>query len=81
VDALLTLAKQIGKMPAQVALNWLLQRQGVTSPIIGARTMEQLEANLGAVGWTLSREDMETLNQTSQLPPPYPYDFIARAAR
>ena len=51
--------QEIGKSPAQIALNWLLQRPGVTAPILGARTMEQLEDNLGAVGWSLSMEQME----------------------
>ena len=46
------------KKPAQVAINWLLQRPGVTTPIIGARTNEQLESNLGAVGWSLSTEQV-----------------------
>ena len=48
VDTLVALAKELGKTPAQVALNWLLQRPGVTSPITGARNMAQLEDNLGA---------------------------------
>ena len=47
------MAEEAEKTPAQVAINWLLQRPGVTAPIIGARNMKQLEANLGAAGWTL----------------------------
>ena len=38
---------ETGKTPAQVALNWLLHRPGVTAPIIGARTMDQLEGQPG----------------------------------
>ena len=60
----------------QVALNWLLQRPGVTAPIIGARTMEQLEDNLGASGWSLDADCMDRLNHASAKPLPYPYNFL-----
>jgi aryl-alcohol dehydrogenase-like predicted oxidoreductase len=79
LDALFAVAEEVGKTPAQLALNWLLQRPGVTAPIIGARTMEQLEDNLNASGWALSEEQMTKLNQASELSLPYPYDFITRA--
>jgi aryl-alcohol dehydrogenase-like predicted oxidoreductase len=73
VDTLLAVAEERGKSPAQVALNWLLQRPGVTAPIIGARSMEQLVDNLGAAGWSLSAEQMERLTQAGDKPLPYPY--------
>lgn len=79
VDTLIAVSEEIGKSPAQVAINWLLQRPGVTAPIIGARTMEQLKDNLGASGWSLTPEFMERLNQASELPLPYPYSEIAGA--
>jgi aryl-alcohol dehydrogenase-like predicted oxidoreductase len=79
LDALFAVAEDVGKTPAQVALNWLLQRPGVTAPIIGARTMAQLEDNLKASGWSLNEEQMAQLNQASELTLPYPYDFITRA--
>ena len=79
VDALLAVAEDAGKTPAQVALNWLLGQPGVTAPIIGARTIEQLDANLGAGGWALSDTQAEQLNQASAAPLPYPYDHITRA--
>lgn len=75
------MAEECGKHPAQVALRWLLQRPGVTAPIIGARTLEHLENNLGAVGWTLSDEQMQRLTQVSEPKLVYPYDFIANATR
>jgi aryl-alcohol dehydrogenase-like predicted oxidoreductase len=81
IDELAAIAKETGKTPAQVALNWVLNRPGVTAPIIGARTMEQLEDNLGAAGWALDEEQMERLNQISELEMPYPYDFIAGAIK
>jgi len=75
IDTVLALAKEVGKSPAQVALNWLLRRPGVTGPIIGARNMAQLEDNLGATGWALSDEHMRRLNAASESTYlPYPYD-------
>jgi aryl-alcohol dehydrogenase-like predicted oxidoreductase len=75
IDALLAVAKEVGHSPAQVALRWILQRPGLTGPIIGARNMVQLEDNLGAAGWTLSDEAMERLTAASDRSPlPYPYD-------
>ena len=79
IDELLAVAGEVGKTPAQVALNWLLQRPGVTAPIIGARTLEQLESNLGAEGWTLDEEQMARLTEVSEVELPYPYEFVERA--
>jgi aryl-alcohol dehydrogenase-like predicted oxidoreductase len=67
------LSAETGKTPAQVALNWLLQRPTVDTLIIGARTEEQLKQNLGAVGWNLSLEQVKKLDQASEVFPPYPY--------
>lgn len=76
IDTLVAVAEDIGKTPAQVALNWVKDQPVVTSPIIGARTLRQLQDNLGAVGWSLSAEQRQRLNEVSELNPPYPYDFI-----
>jgi aryl-alcohol dehydrogenase-like predicted oxidoreductase len=80
IDALDAVSKETGKTPAQVALNWLLGRPGVTGPIIGARRMDQLEANLGATGWSLTPEQAKRLDDASARPLPYPYEQIARLA-
>ncbi len=79
LDALFAVADAAGKTPAQVAINWLLQQPGVTAPIIGARTIEQLEANLGSAGWQLGEEALARLNQASVIETPYPYEHIDRA--
>jgi aryl-alcohol dehydrogenase-like predicted oxidoreductase len=78
IDTLLAVAEQNGKTPTQVALNWLLGRPAVTAPIIGARTIEQLEDNLGASGWSLSDEQVQRLTEASATRLPYPYDQLAR---
>ena len=75
IDTLLAVAEEVGKTPAQVALNWVLNHPGITAPIIGVRTMAHLEDNLGAAGWALSDGQMARLNQASATPLPYPYNF------
>jgi aryl-alcohol dehydrogenase-like predicted oxidoreductase len=80
VDGLTAVAKQVGKSPAQVALNWLLRQPAVTAPIIGARNVEQLEANLDAVGWALAPEQVKRLSEVSAQRLPYPYETHARMA-
>ncbi len=81
LDALFEVAERVRREPAQVALRWLLQRPGVTAPIIGARNLEQLEVNLGATGWSLGEDEMEMLTAASEVPLPYPYDFLQGASR
>jgi aryl-alcohol dehydrogenase-like predicted oxidoreductase len=76
LDALFAVAEESGKQPAQVALRWLLQKPGVTAPIVGARTLGHLETNLGAAGWTLSAEQMQRLDEVSAARPGYPAWFI-----
>ncbi|MFH8610484.1 aldo/keto reductase [Streptomyces sp. NPDC018029] len=77
VDAVLEVAEEAGRTPAQVALRWLLQQPGVTAPIVGARSVEQLADNLGCVGWELTPEQHERLTTASARPLPYPYDVLA----
>src|SRR6201996_3188863 len=73
VDALDAVAQETGKSVPQIALNWLLQRPSVSPVVIGARNEEQLKANLGAVGWNLTPEQMARLDAASATPKPYPY--------
>ena len=73
VDALEGVAEETGKTIPQIALNWLLQRPTVSSVIIGARDEKQLRDNLGAVGWSLTEEQMRRLNEASAVTPPYPH--------
>lgn len=73
VDALDEIAQETGKSVPQIALNWLLQRPSVATVVIGARNEEQLKANLGAVGWSLTPEQMTKLDAASERPKTYPY--------
>jgi aryl-alcohol dehydrogenase-like predicted oxidoreductase len=72
-DALDAIAVETGKTVPQVAINWLLQRPTVSSVIIGARNEAQLKDNLGAVGWSLTSEQMQRLDAASATTPAYPY--------
>ncbi len=73
VDALEAVAAEVERSVPQVALNWLLQRPTVANVIVGARNEEQLRQNLGAVGWSLTAEQVGRLDQASEQPKTYPY--------
>jgi aryl-alcohol dehydrogenase-like predicted oxidoreductase len=73
IDALDAVAGETGKTIPQIALNWLLQRPTVATVIVGARNEVQLRENLGAVGWTLTPEQVAKLDAASAVTPPYPY--------
>ena len=73
VDTLDEVARETGKLVPQIALNWLATRPTIASIIVGARNEEQLRQNLGAVGWSLTPEQIARLDGASALPMPYPY--------
>lgn len=74
IDAVRTIAEAGGLSMAQVALAWLMDRPAVTSIILGARTLEQLDDNLGAAGLQLSDEETATLDEVSApIADDYPY--------
>lgn len=77
LDALDSIAAETGKSHAQIAINWLLNHDAVTAPIVGARTIEQLRDNLGAADWIMTPEHRQTLDMASELPVSYPYDLAA----
>jgi aryl-alcohol dehydrogenase-like predicted oxidoreductase len=62
------IANDTGHSASLVAVNWLLQRPGVTAPIIGARNMAQLDDNLGAEGWQLDAAHVDSLVRGSRTP-------------
>ncbi len=73
MDALDAIAAETGKSVPQIALNWVLSRPTVATVIIGARNEAQLRNNLGAVGWTLTADQMAQLDTASRVAKPYPY--------
>lgn len=72
IDAMRPIAEAHGVSVAQVALAWLLHQEHVTSVIVGAKRVDQLDDNIAATALTLSSEELETLNAVSALPPEYP---------
>jgi aryl-alcohol dehydrogenase-like predicted oxidoreductase len=77
-DTVASVGERLGRTAGQVALAWVAQQPGITSPIFGARTLEQLEDNLGAGELTLDEESLKRLDEVSALELVYPYDFHAQ---
>jgi aryl-alcohol dehydrogenase-like predicted oxidoreductase len=70
--AVVEVATQLGRTPAQVALRWCLQQPAITSVIVGARTLTHLEDNLQAANFELEGLTAERLSSISHLPDRYP---------
>ena len=76
-DVVREVAAELGRTPAQVGLAWLLRNPDVTAPIIGARTPDQLEGNLGALEVELSAAQLTRLDEASAIDLGYPHDLLA----
>jgi aryl-alcohol dehydrogenase-like predicted oxidoreductase len=76
VEALTSVASELGRAPSQVALAWLLAKPVVSSVIFGARTVEQLDENVGAAELELPSAALVRLDEASAPELGYPYDFI-----
>lgn len=75
-DVVLEIANELNRSPAQVAINWMLQRKGVPSVLIGARTIEQFEDNIKSLEFKLSEEQIGKLNRESAPELIFPHNFI-----
>ncbi|MFE5318438.1 aldo/keto reductase [Paenibacillus sp. NPDC056579] len=62
VKVLKQVANELGKTPAQVSLNWIIDRPAVSAAIIGVSRLEQLRENVGAIGWRLTEEQTQRLD-------------------
>ena len=78
IDVMRGIADRHNASVAQIALAWLLHQKAVTSVMIGAKTVEQLDDNLASTKVKLNETDLKALNEVSQLPPEYPGWMIAR---
>ena len=76
VEALIAVAKEVGRSPAQVALNWIARRPGMAAAIIGASKLEQLEDNLHALDFTLPKPLSDKLEAVSRPETIHPYHFF-----
>lgn len=72
IDAMSRIAKAKGVSVAQIAIAWLLHQEVVTSVIIGAKRLDQLDDNIAATQVALTPEDLAALNEVSALPSEYP---------
>ncbi len=78
IDVMRPIAEHRGVSVAQIALAWLLHQKVVTSVIIGAKRLEQLDDNIAATGIELTDGELDTLDKVSALPSEYPHWMFAR---
>jgi len=76
-QAVVNVADEMGVTPAQVALNWCRQKNQVVIPIVGARSLTQIEDSLGCVNFKLSTEQIIKLDEVSTFDLGFPHDFLA----
>ena len=77
-DRVVAMAQAIGRTPSQVAINWVRQQQSkaLIIPILGARSLEQLQDNLGALDFELTAEQLAELDQVANFQPGFPRSFL-----
>jgi aryl-alcohol dehydrogenase-like predicted oxidoreductase len=78
LEAVEHVARERGRTIAQIALAWVNQQPGVSSVIIGARTLAQAEENLAAIGLKLEKAELESLDRASAPTPEYPFTMQSR---
>jgi aryl-alcohol dehydrogenase-like predicted oxidoreductase len=78
LDLMAKIATELKTSIAAIALRWCVQRNGVSSVIIGARTLAQFQDNIQAATIRLTEEHMKQLNEASEQPAPYPYNMISQ---
>jgi len=77
LEVVRAVAAEAGRSPAEVALAWVTRRPGVTSTLVGATRVAQLEASLSALSLELSPEQRARLDAASRIEPGHPYAFFA----
>lgn len=77
-EAVRDVATEIGHTPSQVALAWTLLNPATTAPIVGARTLSQLEDNLGALEVTFTENQRATLDRASAIDLGFPHELLNR---
>jgi aryl-alcohol dehydrogenase-like predicted oxidoreductase len=76
LDTLIAVAAELGRSPAEVALNWVNTQPGITSTIIGVTSLTQLDSNLSALDFTIPPELRARLDAASRLDSINPYRFF-----
>jgi len=75
-EKLQKVADKIGRTPSQTAINWVRQKNRQIIPILGARTLKQLEDNLGCLEFELTPAQMKTLDDVSAIELGFPHEFL-----
>jgi len=81
LDKIKVIADSLNATMVMVSVRWVMQKDFITSTIIGARSVEQLNDNLNAINITLSPEHMKVLDDATAMPLFYPYDLQATSQR
>jgi aryl-alcohol dehydrogenase-like predicted oxidoreductase len=78
VEAIMHIAAELGRTPAQVAINWVRQQQerALIIPIVGARTEAQIRENLACLEFTLTSEHLQRLDEVSKIKLGFPHSFL-----
>ena len=76
MDEIAKIAAEVGRSPSQVAINWVRSQPGVIVPILGAWSLAPLEDNLACLNFSLSAEQLNSLDQVSQIELGFPQDFL-----
>lgn len=77
LNTLKSVADDLGRSPAQVALNWLSRQRAVACSIIGASSVSQLETNIAALEFEIPPDQLRKLTEASAIQRPYPYNYHA----
>lgn len=80
IDIITEVGKQHNATVAEVALAWVRQQKGITSTIIGAKNVDQLNANIKSTEVQLSADDLKKIDEISALPKEYPGWMVERQA-
>jgi aryl-alcohol dehydrogenase-like predicted oxidoreductase len=78
VDAVRALATEIGATPAQVAMHWVTRQPGVMGTLVGAKSPDQLQDTVGALGLSISQARLDHLTAVSAPDLPFPHNILAR---
>jgi len=81
IDVITEVGKQYNASPAAIALAWVRLQKGVTSTIIGAKTVEQLNDNIKSTEIILSADDLKKIDGVSALPKEYPGWMVERQSQ
>ena len=77
LEVLLDVSQQLGRSPAQVSLQWVATQPGITSAILGASSLSQLNDNLASLEFSIPAELRQRLEEVSALEPIHPYVFFS----